>query len=59
MKPTVRIHQPHASTHLPAHELTARRRRSLASLPTVPKPARPAKRKHTGRKTVDTRFPNL
>ncbi len=59
MKSAVRIHHPHTSTHLPIHELTARRHRAVATLLTR-KAARPT---HTpapqGRKTVDTRWSNL
>ncbi len=59
MKPAVHIQHPQAKTHLPTHELAARRRRSAASLPVLPKPARPAKPRHRGRRTVGTRFFNL
>ncbi len=58
MEATVHIHHPHASTHLPTHELTARRLRATASLPLLPKPSRPTPIPR-GRKTVDTRFTTL
>ena len=53
----IHLHHPHAATHLPAHELAARRRRAVATLPLPRKPSRPAPTPiHPGRKTVDTRF---
>ncbi len=56
MKTTIHIHHPRPSTHLPTHELAARRRRAVATLltrkPTHPSPP-PAPQ---GRKTIDTRF---
>ena len=61
MKPTIRIHQPHAETHLPAHEQTARRCRQKASLPPATRRTRPTHpptppASPTGRKTLDLRF---
>ncbi len=55
----VHLHHPHAATHIPTHEQTARRHRGAAALPlarkSTPRPTPPA----PGRKTVDTRFSNL
>ena len=61
MKPTIQIHHPHPTTHLPTHEQTARRRRQKASLPPATKPTRPTHpptppAPTTGRKTFDSRF---
>ena len=57
---SIRIHHPHASTHLPTHELAARRRRQKASLPAATKPTRrPTPPALTGRKTVPTYDPAL
>ncbi len=60
MKHAVRIHHPRPTTHLPTHEIAARRRRAVASLPLARKVTRPIHPPAPqGRKTVDTRWPNL
>lgn len=58
MQPSLHLHHPHAKTHLPTHELTARRLRAQAALPLQRRPSRPAPTPR-GRKTVDTRWSNL
>jgi len=58
MQPSLHVHHPHAATHLPTHELTARRLRAQAALPLLRKPSRPAPTLRS-RKIADTRFTNL
>jgi hypothetical protein len=57
MKPAIKLHHPHLTTHLPAHEQAARQRRAATERPAAPTSST-RRRNPTplGRKTVDTRF---
>lgn len=65
MRVTVKIHQPIPSTHLPAHEHAARRRRVKTERPVAsagshprrqPTPPAPLNQETATRKSAETRF---
>lgn len=60
MRNQIEMHHSATQTHLPAHEEAARRQRAgILGLPMPPeRPQHPA-HQPGGRKTTDTRYPNL